>query len=389
MMENTWRNLFRILCLGLATVLAGCGGGGSSGNADGGDAGKQEVVPLAQIRSPITGKNFTYVSASSYIALESIAEVAEGIGVTAAAFPGALELPGQSGGDRDPGSAAVPSLGAVMNTAGFQLVAGVPQKFNCALGGSITFSGVMANQNRLTKGDEVNIIAENCRRPDDPTDVDGDLINGAISLSVREMNGTPGPDSVWSGTIAVRYDKLVTVSDTGTESLNGDMDVNVSQSATENQVLAATGKELRLSQQATGKSALELVLRDYRIDARKSGDDLSFGGNFDLSATTPGAGTFLVGVSTGKPFTVNLDDAMPIAPADGAPPGDGIVQVDVYPSSGQMTMTGAASNATLEAERTNEQDRRFIARLTVEGTSSDGFFSASQSMLWKDLMSEL
>lgn len=344
---------------------------------------------MAQIRSPITGKNFTYVSASSYIALESIAEVAEGIGVTAAAFPGALELPGQSGGDRDPGSAAVPSLGAVMNTAGFQLVAGVPQKFNCALGGSITFSGVMANQNRLTKGDEVNIIAENCRRPDDPTDVDGDLINGAISLSVREMNGTPGPDSVWSGTIAVRYDKLVTVSDTGTESLNGDMDVNVSQSATENQVLAATGKELRLSQQATGKSALELVLRDYRIDARKSGDDLSFGGNFDLSATTPGAGTFLVGVSTGKPFTVNLDDAMPIAPADGAPPGDGIVQVDVYPSSGQMTMTGAASNATLEAERTNEQDRRFIARLTVEGTSSDGFFSASQSMLWKDLMSEL
>lgn len=391
MIKKWYRSLFRIFCLGLAAFLVACGGssnGGNNSNADSGDAGK-DPVPLTPLLSPITTANFDYLSASAYLGLESLAEMAEGVGVAAADFPGALELPGLLGSDMGAGSAAVPLLGLAMKTAGFQLVAGVPQKFDCEFGGSITLSGAMANQNRLTQGDEVRVVMENCRRPDGPADVAGDLINGNMSLSVKELNGTPGPDSVWSGIIVVRYDNLGSVSDTGTESLNGDAQVNISQSARENQVLAATGKELRLTQQAPGKAAQELILRDYRADIHKSGDNLSFGGNFTFSTIKPDEGTLLVGVATGKPFTVNIEDAIPVTPPDGAPPADGIRQVDVYPSSGQITVTGAASNVTLEAEKSAGLVPSFLARLTVQTTRSDGSYAASQTLLWKDLLSAL
>ena len=388
MIKKWYRNLFRIFCLGLAAFLVACGGSSNGGNADSGNAGK-DPVPLTPLLSPITTANFDYLSASAYLGLESLAEMAEGVGVAAADFPGALELPGLLGSDMGAGSAAVPLLGLAMKTAGFQLVAGVPQKFDCEFGGSITLSGAMANQNRLTQGDEVRVVIENCRRPEGSTDAAGDLVNGVMRLSVKEMSGTPSPDSVWSGTIAVRYDNLVTVSDEGTESLNGDAEIKVSQSASENQVLAATGKELRLTQQAPGKTAMGLVLRDYRADIRKSGDDLSFGGTFNFSTNKPGEGELLVGVSTGKPFTVNIEDAIPVMPPDGAPPEDGIRQVDVYPSSGQMNITGAASSATLEAAKSGDQVPTFLARLTVQGTRSDGSYAASQTLLWKDLLKAL
>lgn len=388
MIKNTHRNLFRSACLCLAALLAGCGGSGNGGNADDGGAAK-DTVPLAQLRSPLTTTNFNYVSASSYVALEGLADLAEGIGVAAADFPNALGLPVKPGNDVDYGKAAGSLPGSAMKTASFQLVAGVAQKFDCEFGGSITLSGTMANQNRLTQGDEVKVTIDNCRRPDDSMDAAGDLINGTTSLSVTQMNGMPGLDSVWSGIIAVRYDNLVTVSDSGTETLNGDMQVAISQSASENQVLAATGKQLRLAQQAPGKAVLERVLRDYRADIRKSGDDLSFGGNFNLSTTKPNEGELLVGVSTSKPFTVNIEDAVPITPVDGAPPGDGIREVEVYPSSGQLTITGAASNVTLEAEKSSDQVPRFLARLTVQITRSDGSYAASQTVPWKDLLGEL
>jgi hypothetical protein len=368
MIKNLYRDRCHAFCLCLAALLSGCGGSSNSGSADNSNAGK-DPVPLTPLLSPVTSTNFSYLSASSYLALESLAEVAEGVGVAAADFPGALALP--------------------LKTAGFQLVSGVAQRFDCEFGGSITLSGAMANQNRLTEGDEVMVFAENCRRPDGSTDAPGDLINGVTRLSVKQMSGTPGPGSVWSGIIAVRYDNLVTVSEEGTESLNGDAEIKVSQSARENQVLAATGKELRLTQQAPGKAARNLVLRGYQADIRKSGDDLSFGGSFNFSTIKPGEGELLVGVSTGKPFTVNIEDAVPIAPPDGAPPEDGIRQVDVYPSSGQMTITGEASSATLAAEKSADQVPTFLARLTVQSTRSDRSYAASQTLLWKDLLNAL
>jgi len=389
MIRNLDRDLIRNSCLCLAALLSGCGGSSnSSNNADGGGTGK-DPVPLAQILSPVTASNFTYLSASSYRALESLAEIAEGVGIAVADFPDALALPAKPGSDAGAGIPAAPLLDLAMKTAGFQLVAGVAQKFDCEFGGSITLSGTMANQNRLTQGDEVKVVTENCRRPDGSADVAGDLVNGNMSLSVKEMNGMPGLDSLWSGTIAVRYDSLVTVSDSGTESLNGDVEVKISQSARDEQVLAAKGKELRLTQQAPGKAAQELVLRDYQADVRKSGDNLAFGGNFSFSTAKPNEGGLLVGVATGKPFTLNIEDAIPITPPDGAPPEDGIRQIDVYPSSGQMTITGAASNATLAAEKSSDQVPRFLARLAVQVTRSDGSYAASQTLPWKDLLSAL
>jgi hypothetical protein len=388
MLKNLDRDLVRNSCLCLAALLSGCGGSNNSNNADGGGAGK-DPVPLAQILSPVTASNFTYLSAFSYRALESLAEIAEGAGIAVADFPDALALPAKPGSDAGAGIPAAPLLDLAVKTAGFQLVAGVAQKFDCEFGGSIILSGTMANQNRLTQGDEVKVVTENCRRPDGSADVAGDLVNGNMSLSVKEMNGMPGLESLWSGTIAVRYDSLVTVSDSGTESLNGDVEVKISQSARDEQVLAAKGKELRLTQQAPGKAAQELVLRDYQADIRKSGDNLAFGGNFSFSTTRPNEGGLLVGVATGKPFTLNIEDAIPITPPDGAPPEDGIRQIDVYPSSGQMTITGAASNATLAAEKSSDQVPRFLARLAVQVTRSDGSYAASQTLSWKDLLSAL
>lgn len=385
MTKNLYPPVFRHSCLCLAALLAGCGGSSSSGNADHGNACK-DPVPLTQLLSPVTATNFTYLSASSYRALESLAEIAEGIGIAAADFPNALELPGLSGSDTGAVSAAMPLPGLAMNKAGFQLVDGVAQTFDCEFGGSITLTGVMANQNRLTPGDEVKVVTQNCRRPNGSADGPGDLINGSMSLSVKEMNGTPGPDSAWSGIVAVRYADLVTVSDTGIESLNGDAEVNIAQSASDSQVLAATGKEMRIAQKAPGKAAQELVLRDYRADIRRSGDDLSFGGTFTFSTIMPSEGTLLAGVSTGKPFIVNIEDAVPITPPDGAAPQDGIRQVDVFPSSGQLTVTGEASNATLAAEKSGGLVPTFLARLTVQSTRSDGSYTASQTLLWKDLL---
>jgi hypothetical protein len=391
MIKNLYRNPVRNACLCLAALLCGCGGSNNSGNADSGNAGKDPIpstpVPLTPLRSPVTSTNFTYLSAASYLALESLAEVAEGVGVAAADFPSALALPIKPGSEA--GNAAVPMPGLAVKAAGFQLMTGVAQKFDCEFGGSITLSGAMANQNRLTQGDEVMVVTDNCRRPDGSTDAPGDLINGVMRLSVKEMNGMPGPDTAWSGTIAVRYDNLVTISSKGTESLNGDAEVKVSQTASESQVLAAAGKELRLTQQAPGKAALDLVLREYQADIRKSGDDLSFGGSFNFSTVRPGEGTLLVGVATGKPFAVNIEDAFPVTPPDGTPPEDGIRQVDVFPSSGQMTITGEASNATLQAEKSGGLVPSFLARLAVQVTRSDGSYAASQTLLWKDLLNAL
>lgn len=387
MRKKLYRDLFRTSCLGLAALLCGCGGGSGGGNSDSDDAGKEPVpVALTELRSPVTAANFTYLAASSYRALESLAEVAEGVGVAAADFPGALELPGMPGGDAAVASAAVPLFGLPVKTPGFQLVPGAAQKFDCEFGGSITLSGTMANPDRLTQGDEISVVTENCRRPEGSADVAGDLVNGSMSLSVKALSGTPGPDAVWSGVIAVRYDNLVAVSDAGTEGLSGDVEVSINQSAGDNQVLAATGKELRLTQQAPGKAAQSHVLRDYRADIGKSGDNLSFGGNFSFSTVKPDEGTLLVGVATGKPFTVNIEDAIPVTPPEGAPPADGIREIEVYPSSGQITVTGAASNATLEAEKSGGLVPSFLARLTVQATRSDGSYAASRTLLWKDLL---
>ncbi|MFL6719970.1 MAG: hypothetical protein ACJ8G3_26790, partial [Burkholderiaceae bacterium] len=97
----------------------------------------------------------------------------------------------------------------------------------------------------------------------------------------------------------------------------------------------------------------------------------------------------LVGVATGKPFAVNIEDAVPVTPPDGAPPEDGIRQVDVFPSSGQMSITGEASNATLQAEKSGGLVPSFLARLAVQVTRSDGSYEASQTLLWKDLLNGL
>lgn len=371
MMKNTARDARLALCLCVALLLAACGGSGSHADstpaddkpADGGNAGAQ-VVPLAPLRSMLSASDLDDAAAASYAALENLAEIAEGIGVAAADFPDALALP------------VAPD---------FQLLAGVPQKFDCERGGSITFSGAMANRNQLSKGDEVSVSIDNCQRADD----ERTRIHGGMRLSVREMNGVPGAASVWSGAIAVRYDNLVTTSDEGMESLDGDIEVNVSQSAADHQALAAVGKALRINRQAAGKAALELALNDYRADIRKAGDDLAFGGDFSLRVARPDAAALLVGVATIQPFAIRFEDAMPVTPADGAPPGAGIARVDVFPSSGQLAIAGAASSATLAAEKSGDQPPAFIARLTLQIMRSDGSYSASRTLPWKELTGAL
>lgn len=334
MMKITAREVLGTSCFCIAALLAGCGGGSKSSNTDGGGNAPALTLPLTELRTEITTTNFFAVGNNAFAALASVSRLAgpvdnlvSGAPVNAAATRGA----------------ASPVLGLLylaMKNPAPRMAAGVEQTVPCETGGSIKVTGTMANPDRLTQGDAVSLAANACT-------LASLTVNGNFTLAVKQLNGIPGESSAWSGVMDVVYSQFAVASAAGTVVASGDMELNVSQSSANNQVLAMAGKLLQVRDEPVGAPAVERTVRSYRADSTLSGDNSRISGNYTLGGTSSRHGAYLVGVVTDVPFEST---------------GGG------FPAAGAMTITGAQSTATATAGRQGSFPGLGVALRNSSGT---------------------
>ena len=338
MIKITPREMLGTSCFCIAALLAGCGGGSKSVATGGGGGAPAPTVPLTELRTEITTSNFFAVGTNAFAALGSLSRLA---GPVDNLVSGA---PASAAGARGAASPVLGLLYLAMKNPAPRMVAGVEQTVPCETGGSIKVTGTMANPDRLTQGDTVSLSATACT-------LAGLTVNGNFMLVVKQLNGIPGESSAWSGAMDVAYFQFAVASAAGSVVATGDMELNVSQSSANNQVLAMTGVQLQVRDEPTGAPAVERTIRGYRADSVLSADKSRIGGNYTLSGTSSRHGAYLVGVVTDAPFEST---------------GGG------FPRTGSMTIAGAQSTATATADRQGSFPGLEVALKNSSGTA---FFS--------------
>lgn len=320
MLRTPTCHFLRSASLCLAVLLAGCGGGsgnnGNNGNNNSNSAGGDTPsLPLADVRTAIDPGNFVAVSANAYVALANTAslpgplnDVLSGVAVSPAGGPG-MARP------------VLDMFYLASAQAPQATVKGVEQTVACE-SGSVTMSGTVANPNSLAQGDTLAIAAHACR-------LNGAVLDGGMTISVSQLSGAPREDRAWSGTLSVGFSRFSIASSAGSQESNGDMTLEIRQSAPSAQTLILTGKSLAMTLRTAGKPDLARTLLNYRIDNAWSGTSMTYSGNYTLSGVSATHGAYLVGVSTDTAF---------------------VSEIGGYPRSGAMSISGADSSARLTAE---------------------------------------
>lgn len=320
----------------LAATLAACGGGG------GGDSGTP-VVPSAAL---ITTSNYEGVARQTLVATTYLGD-ATGLVTGAQVAPGARTLfaYARSQLDRLPGVFAG-------RTA---LVTGVTSTdtLACTGGGSISVQTTDNNGNgNIDAGDAAVLTARSCVE-------EGATINGVLSLSFSAVSGNLNAD-VYSATVSVSLQELRASTQAGNAAGTGQFTLAVSSNGTTTSVDLSV-PNLSISG-SFGGTADTVTMQDYRMTSSAA---LS-GGRQRVSTTVSG----VVGSTALAGGTVNLATAVPLVQFEG----------DLYPSSGQITATGAAnSRLRLTAQSTT------TVRLELDA-NGDGAYETSVDRSWASLV---
>jgi hypothetical protein len=249
------------LILITSLVVVACGGGGSGGG--GGDT--PTLSPLS-----ITTANAPAVSGEVVNATDAV----EGFGGGSSGT--ILAAVTTTGGDRqslvDVIRSQLDRFPLLQNAASNAVVGAVvgPTTFACAVSGTTTVSGNLADPASLSAGDSLSATFSSC------DEGNGSILGGGLSMRVDALSGDPSA-SVFDITIAVTLNNL-TVTDAG-ETMTGSGDIRLALGSSDGVTLttALSGNAMAVS--GLGRS---IALKDYAITSTLNQ------GTLDYSLTSNG-----------------------------------------------------------------------------------------------------
>lgn len=353
-------------------LLAACGGGGdnSSSNGSTGSTGGT-LQPADTTLTGITGDNYVSVAADAYAAATSVTGALE----TPDASPFIPTLPASTTSTAMTTTTTIKGTvaqsGIVNNTLDLasralaahtaQVTAGTassPQMFNCSVSGYVLVDATMRDTSAktLSSGDTLKVTGVGC--------IDnGLLINGAMAMTFRYVNGLPGANTTWSATLATVFTDFSADELTSAARVRatGDMTIGLTQTigatAVTQQKMALTSNALRTDLYRDGTLQASRTLGTLSATYAWQGTTLAAGVSFTHSGTSTKLGTFKYGVKTTVDFVS----------ATGA-----------YPAQGEMVVTGAnAATVTLTAL----DSQRVRVTYRKDGTAATGTIDTTWTAL--------
>lgn len=266
------------LILMTSLVAVACGGGGGGGGGD-----TPTLAPLS-----ITTANAPAVSGEVVNATDAV----EGFGGGSSGT--ILAAVTTTGGDRQSLVDVIRSqfdrFPLLQNAASDALVAAVvgPTTFPCAVSGTTTISGNVADPNSPSAGDSLSATFSSC------DEGDGSILGGGLSMRVDALSGDPTA-SVFDMTVAVTLNNL-TVTEAG-ETMTGSGDIRLTLGSSDGVTLttALSGNSMAVS--GLGRS---IALKDYAITSTLNQGtlDYSLTSNGTLESTELGGSVVFSTVAT-------------------------------------------------------------------------------------------
>ena len=329
-----------------AFLIAACGGGGGGGsNTTTPPPPTSTPPPSTPPTLAITAGNAQSVSKTSYqltLQTASLANVGR-----------------QSAFIIDPPSTAASGSGYAKTVfqpdlskpvvLGMQKIPFGPEVLPCTVSGSLTVSGDLAELQKLTAGDQVSIVADNC------SDEQGESLNGSIDFVADEY------DDIGSGLFRLRMRIDLTdftfTSAQDTLAANGDVSVDVDTTGLPTTSETVSGNSLTIVANGNTES-----LSDYSTTLVVMGPDLN-----TSPYTVATSGT----LDSSEAGTV-LTYSTPVIFERTA--------TDTYPSSGELLITAADNSSTRLIALPNA-----MVRIDVD-TDGDGNVDESISATWEDFL---
>ena len=187
--------------------IASCGGGGDGSN----NSTPPPAVILATVDSANAAK-VTKVATGAALETSEIGGMTDLTGLTASA-PGGVSKTG-------PLAAATSQAQGMLRNYTFSSVPIPPQTQLCAVSGSMTISGDLADLNTFTAGDEINIDSDMC------DDGSGTVIDGLLEMTIASFEGDINTGELLFGVDLVVTDFMVTESGE-TTTANGDIGTTI------------------------------------------------------------------------------------------------------------------------------------------------------------------
>lgn len=308
------RGAARLTSLALAALLAACGGGGASDDDSG--------IPVVPSAASITAGNLEGVARQTLVAATYLGD-ATGLVTGAQVAPGARTLFNFTRAQLD----RLPALFGSRT----RLVTGVTttESLPCTGGGTVSVQTTDNNGNgNVDVGDVGTLTASNCVE-------EGATLSGTISLRFTAVSGDLNTDT-FAATAAVTLQSLRASTAAGQAAGSGDFTLVITSTDASTGSLDLTVPSLSVAG-SFGGVADTVTLANFRLTSSTA---LS-AGRLRTSSTVSGT----VGSTALAGGTVRLATLQPLVQFD----------TDAYPSSGQITATGAAGSQM---------------RLTVQSTTS-------------------
>ncbi|WP_313703003.1 hypothetical protein [Massilia sp.] len=325
------------LALGSALLLSACGGGGGSSGTT------TNPGPVSTL-SPITASNATKVAANAYVAASAIDDSSSSLGDL---------LTGVSVA-RSNISTVRPVLDLVKRAYtrdATPLLTGVSVSEACSGGGSITIEANLRNQQTVSNGDSIVMMANRCIE-------DGEMMNGTFKATFSNVTGDVLNSWIWSATVDTRFENFSIASGSETLSVNGDMKIAINQTSASNSSLTVSGNSLQTTEQRSGTTVAARTLSDFSMNSSNRSGTVTSAANFAMSGNTGGLGQFSYTVRNIQPF-VTVGASMP--------------------SSGALVVTGATTAVTLTAVNASG------VRLDLSDKAS-GAVTQTTTVSWLDLL---
>lgn len=325
--------------LALAALLAACGGGGGS-DADSG-------VPVVPSAAAITATNLEGVARQTLVAATYLSD-ATGLVTGAQMAPDARLLFAFTRAQLD----RLPRLFGSRT----RVVTGVTSTdtFACTGGGSISVQTTDNNGDGNVNVDDSSLLtASNCVE-------DGATINGTIGLRFTAVSGDLNTDA-YTATVAVTLQSLRATTAAGTASGSGEFTLVIASTDANTGNLGLTVPSLSVAG-SFGGVADTVTMQNFSL---ASSWNLSAG---RLRTSTTVSGT--VGSTALAGGTVTLTTLQPLVQFD----------TDVYPSSGQITATGAARS---QLRLTVQSATNVLLELDATG---DGTYESNVVKTWASLV---
>lgn len=304
-----------VLLAASAAILAACGGGGGDGGGSSGSAATGSTLV-------ISSANAKPASADGLDASTNLGAASTGAdfatGVQVQATPGAQPVQLSSVGLQ----LARRSLGLPALATGVSL----NSTLACALGGTLTVSGNVANPGRLAAGDAMTFTANGCAET-----VDGVLamMSGVMAISVLSGSFTDPVPSYPQQIVMTLVTTNFGVTSAGTTTIaNGDLRIDLRQTSATSSTTILTGSSLANSYSRPG-STRSVTVQNFRMEETATGNSSSTTMSATVTTNNPRLGSSSV--------TYQLTTPTPV------------VVTGVAVASGSVRVQGASSALLLTA----------------------------------------